>query len=139
MCEELGKCWPINFFSRLLPCPVAHQWDKFQHVFEGDVLKNRSAFFLEKQNRFAILRNRVEAILAKLPVHARHVDRGNRAARMGYWGDRIGLDPTSQEGWLTGGKQFWLMPAIFAVVVSVLFFATFWDKSEAAGGKAPKK
>lgn len=51
---------------------------------------------------------------------------------LGYWGDRIGLDPTSKEGWLAGAQQFWLMPAGLALGVSILFFVTFWDKSEAA-------
>ena len=48
---------------------------------------------------------------------------------LGFWGDQIKLDPTTQEGWLAGAAQFWLMPAIFAGVISILFFATFWDKS----------
>lgn len=51
---------------------------------------------------------------------------------LGYWGDAIELDPTSREGWLEGAREFWLMPAIFAIVVSVIFFLSFWDKSEAA-------
>lgn len=51
---------------------------------------------------------------------------------LGYWGDSIGLDPTTKDGWLTGAKQFWMMPAIIATVVSVIFFATFWDRSSAA-------
>ena len=54
---------------------------------------------------------------------------------LGYWGDRIGLDPTTQEGWLAGASQFWLMPAGLALGVSFLFFLTFWDRSSAA--KAP--
>jgi nucleoside transporter len=49
---------------------------------------------------------------------------------LGYWGDRLGLDPSTREGWLADGKEFWLMPAIFAVAVSVLFLLTFWDKVE---------
>lgn len=48
----------------------------------------------------------------------------------GYWGDRIELDPTTQAGWLADAKEFWLMPAGLAVGVSVLFFLTFWDKTE---------
>ena len=51
---------------------------------------------------------------------------------LGYWGDSIGLDPTTKDGWLTGAKQFWMMPAIIATVVSVIFFVTFWDRSSAA-------
>jgi len=49
---------------------------------------------------------------------------------LGYWGDRIELDPATKEGWLADGQQFWLMPAIFAGVVAVIFFLTFWDSAE---------
>ena len=49
---------------------------------------------------------------------------------LGAWGDNLGLDPTTKEGWLADGKQFWLMPAVFAGVVSVIFFATFWYRDE---------
>ncbi|MDG1875163.1 MAG: MFS transporter [Mariniblastus sp.] len=51
---------------------------------------------------------------------------------LGFWGDRIGLDPATKEGWLADGKAFWLMPAIFAAIVSVVFFLTFWEKDEQA-------
>ena len=51
---------------------------------------------------------------------------------LGWWGDRIRLDPTTKEGWEAGAREFWLMPAIFAAAVAVLFFLTFWDKSRAA-------
>jgi nucleoside transporter len=47
----------------------------------------------------------------------------------GFWGDRIGLDPTTREGWLADARQFWLLPAAIAAAVAVLFFCTFWDKS----------
>jgi nucleoside transporter len=56
---------------------------------------------------------------------------------LGYWGDSIGLDPTTKEGWLADAAQFWLMPAALALGVSVLFFLTFWDKSDAAQSKRP--
>ncbi len=49
---------------------------------------------------------------------------------LGFWGDRLGLDPSTKEGWLADGKEFWLMPAFFAVAVAVLFLFTFWDKVE---------
>jgi nucleoside transporter len=52
----------------------------------------------------------------------------------GTWGDMIELKPTSREGWIEGAKEFWLMPSIFALAIAVLFFLTFWDKSEAASG-----
>ena len=45
----------------------------------------------------------------------------------GFWGDRIGLDPSTKEGWLADGKAFWLAPAIFAAVVAVIFLITFRD------------
>ncbi len=51
---------------------------------------------------------------------------------LGYWGDSIGLDPTTKAGWTAGAFQFWLMPAGIALAVSVLFFATFWDNTDAA-------
>lgn len=49
---------------------------------------------------------------------------------LGFWGDRIELDPTTREGWLASAGEFWLMPAGLAVGVSVLFLLTFWDKTE---------
>lgn len=49
---------------------------------------------------------------------------------LGFWGDRIGLDPTTREGWLADAGEFWLMPAALAIGISVLFFLTFWDKTE---------
>ena len=48
---------------------------------------------------------------------------------LGRWGDYIELDPTNKEGWLAGAANFWLMPASFAVVVAVVFFVSFWDRS----------
>ncbi len=50
---------------------------------------------------------------------------------LGFWGDRLGLDPSTRDGWLADGRAFWLMPAIFAAVISVLFFLTFWDNRTA--------
>jgi len=50
----------------------------------------------------------------------------------GYWGDNIGLDPTTTEGWLTDAQEFWLMPAALALGVAVLFFFTFWEKAAEA-------
>lgn len=51
---------------------------------------------------------------------------------LGWWGDKIKLDPTTQAGWLEGAREFWLMPAVLAFGVAILFFLTFWDKGEAA-------
>ena len=33
-------------------------------------------------------------------------------------------------------KAFWMVPAIMAFVIAVLFFATFWDKSQVAEDKS---
>ncbi len=54
---------------------------------------------------------------------------------LGYWGTRIELDPTTREGWLADAAAHWLLPAGLAAGVAVLFFATFWDKSEHAQAK----
>ncbi|MEM8669924.1 MAG: MFS transporter [Planctomycetota bacterium] len=56
----------------------------------------------------------------------------------GYWGTRIGLDPTTKAGWSENAQMFWLMPAGFALAIAVVFFLTFWDrehdaKTEVAG------
>ena len=51
---------------------------------------------------------------------------------LGWWGDKINLDPTTQAGWLEGAREFWLMPAALAFGVAILFFLTFWDKGESA-------
>ncbi|MCH2203246.1 MAG: MFS transporter [Fuerstiella sp.] len=50
---------------------------------------------------------------------------------LGYWGDYIQLDPTTQAGWSDGARDFWLMPAGLAAGVTILFFLTFWDKVHA--------
>lgn len=55
---------------------------------------------------------------------------------LGYWGTSIGLDPTTKEGWLADAAAHWLLPAGLAAGVAVLFFATFWDKSEHAQAKS---
>ena len=52
---------------------------------------------------------------------------GNYVA--GWWGDKIKLDPT-KEGWLAAAQDFWLMPAMFAVAVAVLFLLLFRDNSQ---------
>jgi nucleoside transporter len=49
---------------------------------------------------------------------------------LGYWGGKIELDPTTKEGWLADAATYWLLPAGLALAVSILFFATFWDKTE---------
>ena len=52
---------------------------------------------------------------------------GNKV--LGWWGDRIGLDPSTSEGWTASARMFWLMPAGIAFAVAVLFAVAFWDKS----------
>lgn len=50
---------------------------------------------------------------------------------LGAWGDQIELVGSTREGWLENGKAFWLLPAGLSLGVAVLFFATFWDKTQA--------
>ncbi|MEC8475127.1 MAG: MFS transporter [Planctomycetota bacterium] len=59
---------------------------------------------------------------------------GNYVA--GWWGDKIELDPT-KEGWLVAAQDFWLMPAMFAVAVAVLFFVLFRDNSQTSPDGEP--
>lgn len=57
----------------------------------------------------------------------------------GWWGDRIGLDPTTTAGWVEGARQFWLLPAAIAAAVGVLFLLTFWDRTaDAADEPVPE-
>ncbi|MFO0034152.1 MAG: MFS transporter [Planctomycetota bacterium] len=49
---------------------------------------------------------------------------------LGYWGGKIELDPTTKEGWLADAATYWLLPAGLAFAVAILFFVTFWDKTE---------
>lgn len=48
---------------------------------------------------------------------------------LGYWGDLIELDPTTEAGWAADSFTFWIMPAGLAAAVAVIFFLTFWDKT----------
>ena len=61
---------------------------------------------------------------------------------LGFWGDRLGLDPSTEAGWLADGKAFWLMPAIFAAAVAVIFLVTFKDRdadvSSSDGNDSPE-
>jgi len=47
---------------------------------------------------------------------------------LGWWGDNINLDGSTTAGWMESATSFWVMPAILALVVAVVFFALFWDK-----------
>ncbi|MDR9446743.1 MAG: MFS transporter [Balneolaceae bacterium] len=49
---------------------------------------------------------------------------------LGWWGDSIQLDGSTTEGWLAGATSFWIMPAIFALAIAVIFFLFFWEKNE---------
>lgn len=49
---------------------------------------------------------------------------------LGWWGDNISLDGSSQAGWLDGAFTFWIMPSALALGVAILFFTTFWEKRE---------
>ncbi len=49
---------------------------------------------------------------------------------LGWWGDSIQLDGSTTEGWLAGAATFWIMPAIFALAIAIIFFLFFWEKSE---------
>ncbi len=44
---------------------------------------------------------------------------------LGWWGDNIGLDGSTQAGWLDGAFSFWFMPALVAAAVMLLFVVTF--------------
>jgi nucleoside transporter len=44
---------------------------------------------------------------------------------LGWWGDNIGLDGSTQAGWLEGAFSFWFMPAMIAAAVMLLFVVTF--------------
>lgn len=47
---------------------------------------------------------------------------------LGWWGDNISLDGSSQAGWLDGAFTFWIMPSALALGVAILFLTTFWEK-----------
>jgi nucleoside transporter len=49
---------------------------------------------------------------------------------LGWWGDRIALDGSTQAGWLEGAFSFWVMPAVIAAAVLLLFIATFRNEKE---------
>ncbi|WP_168564879.1 MULTISPECIES: MFS transporter [Crateriforma] len=58
----------------------------------------------------------------------------------GFWGDSVvKLDATTAEGWEAGAAMFWLMPAVFAGVVAVIFALSFWDKTEVTEEMAEEK
>lgn len=48
---------------------------------------------------------------------------------LGWWGDRIGLDGQTRAGWLEGAAAFWGLPALAALGVAVVFWATFRDRA----------
>jgi nucleoside transporter len=52
---------------------------------------------------------------------------------LGWWGDKIRLDPSTPAGWLAGSQGFWLMPAGIALAVAVVFGIFFRDRSADGG------
>lgn len=50
---------------------------------------------------------------------------------LGWWGDRIALDGSTQAGWMAGAFDFWVMPAVLALGVAGIFFILFRDEKEA--------
>jgi MFS family permease len=54
---------------------------------------------------------------------------------LGWWGDYIALDGSTQAGWLEGAFSFWFMPAMIAAAVMLLFVATF--KNETSVNETP--
>lgn len=44
---------------------------------------------------------------------------------LGWWGDRIALDGSTQAGWMAGAFEFWVMPAVLALGVAGMFFLLF--------------
>ncbi len=49
---------------------------------------------------------------------------------LGWWGDSINLDGATFAGWSEGAFIFWILPAMIALAVAVLFFFTFWEKRQ---------
>jgi nucleoside transporter len=52
---------------------------------------------------------------------------------LGWWGDRIALDGSTQAGWLQDAFSFWIMPAVLAAIILVFFSLTFKRESVHAG------
>tara|TARA_R110002072_G_scaffold136124_3_gene278337 strand:- start:45084 stop:46373 length:1290 start_codon:yes stop_codon:yes gene_type:complete len=44
---------------------------------------------------------------------------------LGWWGDSIALDGSSQAGWQQGAFGFWIMPAVLAAIILIFFAMTF--------------
>ncbi|MDP3518707.1 MAG: MFS transporter [Pseudohongiella sp.] len=44
---------------------------------------------------------------------------------LGWWGDNIALDGSTQAGWLQGAFSFWIMPAVLAAAILLFFSLTF--------------
>ncbi len=49
---------------------------------------------------------------------------------LGWWGDKIALDGSTQMGWMAGAFDFWVMPGVLALGVAGLFFILFRDEKE---------
>jgi MFS family permease len=44
---------------------------------------------------------------------------------LGWWGDNIQLDGSSNAGWLESAFSFWMMPALLAAAILLFFVMTF--------------
>ena len=44
---------------------------------------------------------------------------------LGWWGDKIALDGSTQMGWMAGAFDFWVMPGVLALGVAGMFFLLF--------------
>lgn len=49
---------------------------------------------------------------------------------LGWWGDRIALDGSTQMGWMASAFDFWVIPAMLALGVAGMFFLLFRDEKE---------
>lgn len=52
---------------------------------------------------------------------------------LGWWGDSIALDGSTQAGWLQGAFGFWIMPAVLAAIILMFFMLTFKREIPDAG------
>jgi hypothetical protein len=54
---------------------------------------------------------------------------GQKLAKMFSVNMPDGIDPTLLEKAMGQWKVFWMTPALMAIVIAVIFFFTFWDKT----------
>ncbi|MEX0778374.1 MAG: MFS transporter [Balneolales bacterium] len=46
---------------------------------------------------------------------------------LGWWGDAISLEGSTQAGWLAGAASFWILPGVIALAVAIMFIIMFRD------------